>query len=77
MSVDNVLTQLRSAASRAGLVEAFGEVSFDPVGVQGLEAGSEGERLDVGFSNSEGPLGVCLTSTTFSYNDNSFCLSFA
>jgi len=60
MSVDAPLTQVEAAARRAGLAALFGLVLPDPVGVAGLDAGGEGEVVEVGFANADGPVGVLL-----------------
>ena len=57
MKIENPISQLHSAAERAGLIALFGELTFDEQDVEDLQAASEGEVLDVGFGTADGPIG--------------------
>lgn len=58
MGPDNLLRQLRSAARRGGLVEAFGEIQFDAADLEQLNEGEEGMQASVIFANSCGTIGT-------------------
>jgi hypothetical protein len=53
-----LLQQLRSAARRGGLVEAFGEIRFDENDLEQLSQGEEGMQASVIFANSSGTIGT-------------------
>jgi hypothetical protein len=58
MRIDNPNAQLKALAELAGLTHLFGEVEFDDAGVDALELAGEGEIVEVGFGNADGPIGV-------------------
>lgn len=58
MGPDNLLQQLRSAARRGGIAQAFGEVQFDDADIEQLAEGEEGMQASLAFANPDGALGT-------------------
>ncbi|MEN6547900.1 MAG: hypothetical protein ABFE07_17830 [Armatimonadia bacterium] len=58
MTPDNLLQQLRSAAKRGGLPQAFGEIAFDAEDIARLGEGEEGLQVSLLIASASGKVGV-------------------